>query len=75
VGCPAKWFSYRESLRREGNKNTFAEGLMLNISSSSSSSSLSSSNKLIVERFGAGLETSAVYNTQNNYDETRTTYI
>jgi hypothetical protein len=75
VGCPANWFSYRVPKERKGNKNTFAEGLMLNISSSSSSSSLSSSNKLMVERFGAGLETSAVWNKQNNYDETRITYI
>jgi hypothetical protein len=46
-------------------ENTFAGGLMLNISASSSSSSSSSSNRLIVERLGAGLETSAVWKRQN----------
>ena len=46
-------------------ENTFVEGVMLNMSPSSSSSSSSSSNKLIVERFGAGLETSAAWNEQS----------
>lgn len=48
--------TYQPTTQRKTNRTTCNGGLPLNISSLSSSSS-SSSNKLIVERFGGGLET------------------